>query len=177
MCGEGDRQATRLVRGDELGCAPLDDLDLIGAGGDRRATPSAQVFDHLALRQYAPDLGVEFGDEHGRPGDVAWPPPLAQQLGRGLATAQSKRPGLVAAGGSRHDVAAAAQLLEGEQPDRLLAERAVVTRLRRLEQVAGNVTQPVRGHPAAHVVDGDHRPNTLAAQQDADARSGTPASA
>ena len=69
---------------------------------------------------------------------------------------------------------AAAQLLEGEQPDRLLAERAGVTRLRRLEQVAGNVTQPVRGHPAARVVDGDHRPNTLAPQQNADAPSGNP---
>ena len=51
VCGEGDRQATRLVGGDEFGCAPLDDLELIGAGGDRRATPSAQVLDHLALRR------------------------------------------------------------------------------------------------------------------------------
>ena len=102
------------------------------------------------------------------PGRRPGPAPLADQVGRGVAAAQSQRPRLVTARRPRHDVAAGAELLEGEQPDRLLAQRAVVAGLGRLEQVAGHLAQPVRAHPSAGVVDGDDRPRALAAQQHPD---------
>ena len=60
---------------------------------------------------------------------------LAHELGGGVAAAEAKRPRLVAAFGARHDLAASAELLERQQPDRLLAERSVVAGLGRLDAV------------------------------------------
>ncbi len=92
-----------------------------------------------------------------------------QQVCGRLPTAQPQGPRLVAPQRSGNDVATAAELLEGQQADRLLAERAVVTGLRRLEQIAGDLAEPILGHPAPCIVDGDQRPNALAPQQHSDA--------
>ena len=72
------------------------------------------------------------------------------------ASPEPQRPRLVAALGSRHDLAATAELLECQQADRFLAERSLVTGLGRLEQAARDLVQAIGRHAPPHVVDGDH---------------------
>ena len=110
----------------------------VRAGGDGRTTTTAQVVDHLALGEHTGRLGVELGEEHGgtgRPIGPADAPERARPLPR---LAQPQRPDLVDGVGTGDDVAPGAELLEREEPDRLLAERPVIARLGRLEQVAGD---------------------------------------
>jgi len=62
--------------------------------------------------------------------------------------------------------------LEGQDANGLLTQRAVVSRLGRLEQAAGYLPQPVRAHPPTAVVYRDHRVAAPAAQHDTDTTAG-----
>lgn len=125
----GDQQAARLIRCDELTGPSFDDFDRVGAGGDRLAASLPQVVDHLASRQHPDRFCVELGDEHRRARRQPRPALLAQQVGGCLAAAQPQRPGPVAVGRPTHHIATRTELLERQQSDRLLTERARVARL------------------------------------------------
>jgi len=101
---------------------------------------------------------------HGGADGGARPAPLLLQLGHGGAARQAKAPRVGGVLGAGHDLQPAAQLLERQHADGLLAEGAIVARLGRLEQVAGHLAQAIGRHAPAEVVDGDHRALTLAAQ-------------
>src|SRR5262249_53481817 len=60
------------------------------------------------------------------------------------------------------------ELLEREQTDRLLAQCALVTDLRRLEQAGRILPEAIGRHPSADVVDRDDGAPALAPQEDPD---------
>ncbi len=97
--GSLEADAVGLVRRDELAGAALDDLDRCSRRGQRRAAPSAQVVDDLALGQHPQHIGFEVGrGTPWCPGTLAGPASFAFELRRSaVPRSQAQRPGLVAA--------------------------------------------------------------------------------
>lgn len=144
-------------------------LDHVIAPFDGRPTSATQIVDHLPLGDGPQHFGVEVGHGDGGTGSRAWTAPLPAQLGGGVAPRHLECPRFGGAFGPGHDLTAPAELLEGEQPDRLLSQGSFVVELLGIEQVAGDLAKTVGTHAAAVVVDGDQRVAAHSAQHDPDA--------
>ena len=89
------------------------------------------------------DVGVEVADVHRGAWHIAGAAPFAFEMRQWFASFEAQHPGLGGVVGATDDIETAAELLVGEQTDRLLAQGAVVADLYGFEQVAGQLTEPV----------------------------------
>jgi hypothetical protein len=148
--------AVRFLGRDEFAPPSLDHFYRVVAAGDGGAPAAAQVLDDFALCEHPQDVRIDVGDVDGSAGDVARPPPLGPcQRRRRLAALHSQDVSVGLPMRARDDLAAAPDLLEGDDADGLLTDRARVAGFGRLEQVACDLAEAIGSHPTAGVVDGD----------------------
>lgn len=161
--------AVRLGRGHELGRAALEHLDAILPAGKGRPAARSEVVDDLPSREHSQHVGVDVGQVHGGAGARArgpWRQALDARLR--LAALQAQGECVGRAFRTRNDVAPRGELLEGEDADAFLADRARVGLLQGVEQVARHVSEALGRHASAEVLDGDVRAPALSSQDDAD---------
>jgi hypothetical protein len=132
------------------------------------ASPRSQIFNDLARCQDPQDVRVEVAEEHGRSCGCARFAPLKIEGSRGAASGQAKHPRFVGVNGSAHNVAAAAELLERKETNRLFAEGSGITDFGRFKKVSRQVAEPVFGEAPTVVFNCDERSRTLAPEHDAD---------